>query len=238
MSNFFKDKVMDDLENSDDGWLTLAIEPYTFSLLDNLREKDIPEKYTLSYDEVIEACNKNYDMPAMLKIFFRDKDFSKEELDFLNFDNYNSKQTSNLFIEDGTWLDRTNEELHGEISILINLPDENEIQDLAAIMISRILHNCGHIDVASGKEVQDILGCPKEEMRSRSSHKIIRSINRRLQEIIRKDEWKIRNIDLMLKAAKWTVDAASGKIDALANLTKLKCMTYSDKVIYSMEEVK
>jgi hypothetical protein len=88
------------------------------------------------------------------------------------------------------------------------------------------------------QEVLTLLDAKHPDLKSRSARNKGGSIAQCFAEIIRNDSWKVRNLDLMIKAATWIREfVVNGNLAAMANFTKLKCMTYNGKPIYSMEEI-
>ena len=92
------------------------------------------------------------------------------------------------------------------------------------------------IEIKKYNEIMSILECTAH-LNSKSQRRKNGSITSRFMEILENDTWRIRSGDLMIKAAGWLISACAGNAHGMANFTKLKCMTYSGKVIYSMEEI-
>lgn len=243
MSDFFKDKVVDELENSDEGWLTLAIEPYTYSLFDRLAEVDLPTEYEITYDDVMYLAGNGFrnitegDVVKMLLNRDNIKDLKYEDIKhMLSFNQHVCFVASNNLV-----INLAQKEIVGSLKFV--MPDITE-ESLPGLIhnkvVSRMLYSIHNYikdrDIGTLNEIMSLLEC-KEHLKGRSQRKKIIEITNRFATIIKDDEWKIRDCDLILKATDWLRDACNGNIHGIANLTKLKCMTYSGKVIYSMEEI-
>ena len=94
----------------------------------------------------------------------------------------------------------------------------------------------GREAVVRANEIMNLLEC--EHSSSVVMWKRLEDIRDRLLELFDEDIWKIRNIDLFIKALTWIrsyIDV--GDLSAITNLTKLKCMTHTGNPIYSMKEI-
>ena len=243
MNNFFKDAVVDELESSDAGWLTLAIEPYTYSLVDKLFAADLEESYTLTYADLIETIDSGprhveIKKPAIIQGILDNNNItditSRELCKLAELTDHNSFRLS-----DSVHIDFGQKQLNGTIEFVTPVINEDDILKLVLRVVRDELRDLmyeGKFDIKKYNEVMSILEC-KEHLNSKSRRRKNRSIVFRFMEILENDTWRIRSGDLMIKAAKWLVQACAGNTHGIANFTKLKCMTYSGKVIYSMEEI-
>src|SRR5687768_10811530 len=88
-------------------------------------------------------------------------------------------------------------------------------------------------------EILELLGNRKDYLKTKSTSSKIHGMISGFMDIIKNDEWKIRNTDLALNAAKWIAKYCnSGDPGALMQFTRLKCMTHKGQPIYSMEDIK
>ena len=242
MSDFFKDKFVSDLEGSDDGWLTLAIEPYTYSLLDKLEESGFPQEYNITYEDIEKIGIGRYGnitLNQVVSLIIKKHNITgitHEEVLALAQYRYHKPVT----ITNDIMMNFTDRTMQGTITF--NLPeiDESKLNEFALETVKQKFYSAFHssnADVGRLNEIMDLLEC-ENERKSRSVSKKSTAIRNKFIRIIKDDEWRIRNCDMMLKAADWVLSAMNGNMHGLANLTKLKCMTHGGKVIYSMEEIK
>jgi hypothetical protein len=243
MDDFFKDTVVDELESSDAGWLTLAIEPYTCDLIDRFLAADLEESYSVEYANLVEdaaAIASRYGdikKASVTNSVFKHNnitDITVEELNEL----VDLKESNDFRFSDEVVIDFSRKQLTGTIELLIPEISEDDILKLVLSRVKNRLRDLGDdgFNITKCNEVMSVLEC-KEHLNSKSQRRKERSVAQRFIEIVKNDTWRIRDGDLIIKAAGWLVQACAGSTYGIANLTKLKCMTYSGKVIYSMEEI-
>ena len=88
-------------------------------------------------------------------------------------------------------------------------------------------------------EIMDMLGGCETEMRNRSARKKLVQIRGRLGDILRKNEWRIRDMNLANKIGFWAAGyIEKGNLADFVNFCKLKVMTHNNMPIYSIEEEK
>ena len=77
----------------------------------------------------------------------------------------------------------------------------------------------------------------KDLRASRSANKKMKAIFKRLNQIFAKNEWQVKDADLMVSFIKWINQyIKDGNLAALTNITKLKIMTNKNQPIYSIKE--
>lgn len=91
-------------------------------------------------------------------------------------------------------------------------------------------------------EVLDVLGGDeriKEVIKAKSSRNKFSAIRNRLSNILKTNEWRIRDMELADKIGNWiNLYIQRGDLAAFTNLCKIKVMTHNNMPIYSMEEEK
>jgi len=226
--SFFEDKEYDNLD-----WLNAAIDMPTFSLND--RVSQLKDEYIFNFDVISRihfltiANMLNYcitidpDQPGM-----PDKEI---------------KLASELYkidLKDGTVLNYEDGTLSHPIRLVktAGMFEDTHLTNIVVKIVRRLLNdNRMQQDVSRLNEVMDIIEC-KDMRKSRSLGYKQSAIIEHFTHIVREDVWKIRNMDLMIKAAEWIREFTwTGNLAAIANLTKLKCMTHKGNPIYSMKEI-
>lgn len=87
-------------------------------------------------------------------------------------------------------------------------------------------------------EVLEILGKCEKGMSTRSLRKKQMFMKQRLAQIMKGNEWKIKDTELANKVGTWIYQyVVDGNLKAWSNFCRLKVMTHKDQPIYSMEEV-
>lgn len=92
---------------------------------------------------------------------------------------------------------------------------------------------------ARANEIAEILECSPDTFRTKSPYRKAQYISNRYAELLSSNKWRIRSDDLATSVGKWIRSyLEQGDLAAMANICKLKVMTYSDNPIYSIEEAK
>ena len=92
---------------------------------------------------------------------------------------------------------------------------------------------------ARANEIAEILECSPETFRTRSPYRKVNFISTRYSELLSSNKWRIRSDELATSVGVWIRSyLEKGDLAAMANICKLKVMTYSDNPIYSIEETK
>lgn len=93
--------------------------------------------------------------------------------------------------------------------------------------------------LSRANDILELLGKANEGLRTKSTHKKRVFLTRRLKELFKTNEWKIKDTELANKVGFWIKNyVAEGDAAAYANFCRLKVMTHKDQPIYSMEEVR
>lgn len=227
--DLFKDKEYEEFD-----WLNKAIEPLLFSIADSFAA--IPSVVEISFEKALEFANDSYS-----EINFRDL-IPKEALpyDELNY-------LSDFFIlemDGGTELEVDLRDIPKDKMIRLrktvdHLPEDFQRQ-YVSLQMNRILtgyrRDERHANIGRINEVMDIIGC-NENRRSRSVYYKMSAISATMSKIVLEDKWRIRNLDLAIKAARWiTHYVFDGNLASFQNLIKMKCMTHNGDPIYSVQE--
>lgn len=87
-------------------------------------------------------------------------------------------------------------------------------------------------------EIMELLGKCDDGIRTRSPGKKRVLLTKRLKEIFKTNEWKIKDTELANKIGLWIRSyIVDENVASLSNFCRLKVMTHKDQAIYSMEEV-
>jgi hypothetical protein len=228
--DLFADKEYQDMD-----WLGKAIEPFIFPLNDNLAM--IPDKWTFTIDDLmpfVVSKNETLNKMRLLSICLEKNDLKMSKEDCFRllslFDVEIVDLTINLLTRDMT----------GSLTLVKKVPflDEEAIKTYLSAQTYTAL---GHMNSASlhrCNEVMDIIGMSDDPTRkSRSPYGKMRAIQRHMAKVIEEDQWRLRSAPLIERVSYWIVDFINnGNLASLSNVTRLKCMTYSGKPIYSLEE--
>lgn len=85
-------------------------------------------------------------------------------------------------------------------------------------------------------EILDLLNINVGGARSLSKRR--HAIKEAVYKAVMEDVWRVRNMELAKKVAKWIVEYINeGQLSAMANFAKFKVMTHSGQAIYSIQEV-
>ena len=120
---------------------------------------------------------------------------------------------------------------------------EKDIINYVRSQLSTNSHSYLGADIGRINEILDLINYKHEgytvNLRSsRSAKKKMRGIFKRLHEIFSKNEWQVRDADLMVSFIGWVNQyVLEGNLAALTNITKLKIMTHRNQPIYSIKEV-
>lgn len=232
-SNLFTDKEYEDME-----WLSKAIEPYIFYVNELLAK--LPDQYDLTIDDLLSQSGDYYNSvskTATIDSLLKDLGINKNTLDSSNRDGLLSCFV--LQVEPDTTINLAEKTIHGAVRLVKTKAaiDDEEIRDIFSHKFQSILWENTHGETLSRlNELMDLLGIHVSR-KSRSANKKINAICEFMGQILKDDVWKIRNEQLVLNLAKWMADFLStGNLASLANITRLKCMTYNQHPLYSMQE--
>jgi hypothetical protein len=237
--------ILDDKRYEEMDWLSKAVEPLRHPLSDCLAS--IPDEYELNFAMIHGLLSESYYADVSVSSAIRKIMKSSSAYNPLTYEE-NTKLVDcfELQVEPGTIVDFTNSTVTGKIT-LIKTKKVFEDSDLKPLMgMKGCSYYSGHVlrssaDINRLNEIMDVLGPGKDEQKfrsSRSPHKKTVMISNRLNQVIRDNEWNIRDSVLADKVGTWCVQYINqGNLAAMANLCKLKVMTHKGLPIYSMEEV-
>lgn len=93
--------------------------------------------------------------------------------------------------------------------------------------------------LARANEIMELLTKCEDGLRTRSERKKRMVMAKRLQTLMKSNEWKIKDTELANKVGFWICDyIKDGNMAAFSNFCRLKVMTHKNQPIYSMEEAK
>jgi hypothetical protein len=233
--SFFKDKEYEEMD-----WLNLAIEEPVFSLNDIL--VSMPDEVEVTPEFIENLDWHTIDKSDLLKYAVDNaKTWSKYRYSLVRA--YEFKMTEDEVV---TFNFETGVLSH-PISLVktTKLFEGEELMDIVAGMACKVIQeglgSYYNIDNKRANEILDLIN-PNSKVRStRSASRKISGLKQELKAVILQDKWRIRNLDIFIKAAEWITEyIKSGNLAAITNFNKLKVMTRINggAPIYSMEEVK
>lgn len=223
--SFFEDKVYDNLD-----WLSQATMPLVFS--GNKLLADMPDRID------IDLSNVGYNLGLGMSVVLESYRIENVSMDSLLKDCY-------TFMSIGDTIDPANNTLP---TIWAEKITKNFSDKAILIYVKNQIHKPTNAvavaDVGRTNEILDLIDYRPDKTRgekdirsSRSMKKKIRAINNRLTNIFMKNEWQVKDADLMISFADWTYQyMVTGNLAALTNITKLKIMTHKKQAIYSIKE--
>lgn len=227
--DLFKDSEYESFD-----WLNRAIEPLLFTFADKFA--NIPSQIEIKLIDALRMAtngwSKEISIPAVLSYVVR-SNLDSRDMDLVK-DHFTLEMDEPELIID--LRDIPKDKNIRFIKKVEALPEEFQRQ-VAALKVGRILNNyTNRADLSRINEVMDVLGC-EENRRSRSVGYKLQTIATTFSKIIMEDKWRIRNLDLAIKAAGWMMHyMADGNMASFQNFVKMKCMTHSGNPIYSIQE--
>ena len=231
----FDDKKFDDLD-----WISQATEPIQSKFNDILAA--IPDTIDIDFDTYLDIMRYNHNNVAIsttsLMHYLLKKYTTYETLHYTEY----SKliPVFALKCEDVVinFEDRT---ITGSLKAikLVQQFDDKALQEYLG-MIG--LNTLQHLYIqkehnARTNEILDIIGKCEGVIKSRSSNQKKAQLYSRVNDILKNNEWRIRDDELANKICFWIRDYIQyGNVAALSNLCKLKVMTHKEQAIYSIEE--
>lgn len=241
--SFLKDSQWENMD-----WLNQAVMPYRFSLFEDLLK--IPDTFEITFEDLLITSNNHTPisrvrLPEAINHYLR-----MNNLNAQSFSKY--QNIVGLFVKlstaPGTKVNLTHKKIIGKIEVykMSDKISDDAIPEVLRHLLYEYLDSPLYFyedetdpkaAVKRIQELMDIFEC-KEGQRVSSPKKKFRLLVGHLNNIVPKNTWNIRDIDLIAKMILWVKDYyVNGNKCALANLSKLKCMTYNQHPIYSMEEI-
>lgn len=229
--NLFEDKVYDGLD-----WLEMAVEPYICPLNDILSH--LPDSISLSLEDLIElelfSDSASASQDNVVKFALKKEGFFLEESKIKMIENFMEIQ----FPSGDCFVDLENMTMRGEVLLVkkVNILEDEDIKTWLNERVQLILRYRNKPDIPRMSEIQDLLGCRDATKSVKNKYK---AISKKMEDVVLKDEWRVRDTQLMESVARWIVDYIdNGNLASLSNFTRLKCMVHKNAPIYSMEETK
>ena len=230
--SIFEDKVYQDMD-----WLEKVCEPIVCNLNDILNQ--LPDTINIDYGTIINyACNSygpsSMSASSIIEI--------RPELKPLSYsDKKRVIACFDLTSEGEPTLDLEKRTLTGGTVSVVKIKqvfDEKEIRELiGAEGYDNHLRNINHDDTTTERlnEILELLGM-HEARRNRSSRQKMDAFKERMREIMKNNEWDIRDVALSNRVQLWLRKyLIDGSLAAYTNFCKLKVMTHYDAPIYSVE---
>lgn len=231
--SFLKDKEWESMD-----WLNRAVEPYVFSINDELAK--LPSEYQLNYDHIIYHIGKaggTISVNSMLLNIYREFGVLKNAT--IIFSEIGIDTLFELTLDEGTTIDMVNRKINGKIAFVKKKESlsEEDILNFLQKSVINLSFNTKKSSTGTLNEVMDILDC-KEGRSSSSVRKKVQGLKAHLFDVYSENRWNIRNVDIALKMLMWIKHYCEHEDRwSLANMSKLKCMIYNGHPIYSMEEI-
>lgn len=245
--SIFEDKHYEEMD-----WLSQAVEPVNSNLQNILNE--MPDIITIDYNilsSYIKSNNSTY-------VQISKKNLIQHAMHSLNNSLYNKlcglswdimdaiSRSYNMESANNFTLNIEEKTLSNNIVITKienQLSDDLIKRNWGQSAISNTGYSINNWDYKRANEIFRILEgsktCSLEKaLKTKSSYKKKRFLVNRLREIFKDDSWYIKNEELCNKLCKWiTYYINTGNTGAMANIYKLKVMTYNKVGIYSIQEV-
>lgn len=231
--SFFQDKEYEEMD-----WLNLAQEMPVFTANDILIA--MPDEIAITADVIANHGTpwNQIDLDSILKSHVPEG--THPNIKNALYKAYTFK------VEDGTTYNFKTRNLRGEINLVKNFQmyEGEKLMKLMVNLTQTILRDrLGNIPYksldVSGRvnEIVDFLNNDSGIRKTRSLNRKIRILHHQYTTVIKEDKWRLRDMDLLLKAVNWACDyIKTGNLASLTNFNKLKVMTYKKDPIYSMEE--
>ena len=233
----FDDKKFEELD-----WISQATEPMDSQL--NVILGKLPDEVTIDYDMFKEFVGDNYSMSLDLSRAVAKLVRDHAEGSYLGWaDRAAIVGCFEFQMDDEIVLDFENKTMSGEIKIIKvqNTMDEKILENMLGREGIDRLNQLNYMEngqLARANEAMELLGKCDNGLRTRSGNKKRQIIKQRLANIMKANEWKIKDTELANKVGTWLYNyICDGDLKAWSNFCRLKVMTHKDQAIYSMEEV-
>lgn len=233
-SDFFSDKKYENLD-----WISQAVEPWEWDLLDGIRQ--MPETIEVTLDDITRHYDSYYGFQWIPFLRGRLVDIMGGEPNSAAAEYLHSLYK--LSLEEGTEVNFIERTISNPIRLIKQRPTltDDECKKAAGDLAARTIHST-YLDMRDtdqyrrAGEILDLLGANMAEYRGHRNRS--RAFSVELRKIFEGDKWRIRSMDLVVKSATWIANyIQSGDVSAMANFAKLKVMTHAGKPLYSITEV-
>ncbi|NVM33968.1 MAG: hypothetical protein HWN81_00130 [Candidatus Lokiarchaeota archaeon] len=239
----FDDKVFDDMD-----FVSKLCEP-VFNPLDEKLAK-LPNEFTLDNKTILKLVSNGWDGPASITKENIIKLLMAKELDDYNSIRWEDRnQLIESFdiefnIDENAVLDLENKTSDGIQIRIFKIRERFEEKDALKLLGShelgnfrQLLYNWRDIPVERINEIIDHIGL-SEVRKKRSARQKLRGLYSALGEIMKNNEWNIRDVELSNKVVKWIIlYLKTGNGAALVNFCKFKMLTHkTENPIYSIDE--
>ena len=233
--NIFKDEVYEKMD-----WLEKACVPVICKLNDVLNS--LPDEIVLDYDFIVKEGFRYGPGRIEVDCVLNNAETYHHLLKKLPYDDKSRiYKCFDLKIEGSPVLNLLEHTLKGGTIKLVKTKEAFEEKEIQALIgeqgIRNHLNNIDHKDVPVERlnEILELLGL-HEARRNRSSKQKLDSLVERMREIMTKNEWDIRDVELSNRIPEWIREyLKDGSLPAYMNFCKLKVMTHNEEPIYSIE---
>jgi hypothetical protein len=232
----FDDKKFENLD-----WISQATEPIDSELNEVLGA--IPEEIDIDFDTYKKMVGESYglDLSVDYMISWAVKKFADKTL------SYEHKRAIRpcfeIQMDDTVYLNFETQKIDGSIKLIKiqSTMDEKILEGLLGREGISAVGNMWMSDsggLSRANDIMELLGKCEEGLRTRSPRKKKFTIQKRVTQLFKDNEWKIKDTELANKVGFWIRDyVKDGNLAAYSNFCRLKVMTHKDQPIYSMEEV-
>lgn len=240
MEGLFKDKVYNEME-----WLEAACQPYIEKLNPTL--SNFPDKIEITLEHITYSNKEPRSgvfISSLLNSISRENKYGLENLSPQDVDAIEKCFEFKAEFDEGCdqiYFDSETQEITGGKMFLVKVKDifeEKEIESRVGANGIRRIRMMGYrdMDVNYANDILELFSMD-EERKSRSKKVKYNAIESKMQEIMKNNEWNIRDLDLSNRVGKWLVEYLQyGNMAALSNFCKMKAMTHNNEPIYSIEE--
>lgn len=240
-SDWFTDKEYRDMD-----WLGKVVEPYVFPLVDELNK--VPETTKIVFEDILALTNnmhnKSLPLSEIIEYLLCNKWSNLIDRAILKDSHFPLSELFGITFTHDLQINLETQTMNGTIICQKKsiTTDDEAIKEMAAKLIVNMISchfpTSNNAEHARANEIIDLLDSTHPARKCRSVYRKRDAIRSAFHDIIMEDKWHVRNIGILQKAAIWTCDYVRyGNLAAIANLTKLKCMTHKHEPIYSMEEI-
>ena len=235
----FRDKKFEELD-----WISQATEPIESDL--NLVLSEMPDHLEIDFDTYIKMIDGSYgkDLSLSRAVKYIISKYSTVPISKFSWDEISAIEKCMVFDVSGspTMDFKKKQILNGNVSIKKTLftVDEKDLKNLLGMdgLYAVSLIMASSLPPERFNEIMEMLGNCKEGIRSRSTRNKKQYLIRRLRDLLKNNEWNIKDSNLANKLGKWIASyIETGNLAAMSNFCRLKLMTHKGQPIYSMEEV-
>ena len=230
--SIFEDKVYKGMD-----WLERVCEPMVCELNDVINE--LPDRIELDYNKIATHCISSHGISQVSIGLFIGR---QEKIDNLCYSDKQRILRCFDVVVDGTpILDMEAETITGGSVTIVKIKESFEDKEVQAMIGVQgiedhlVFLQYKHTTTERVNEMLELLGM-SEARRNRSLRKKMEALVCKMKEIMKNNEWDIRDVALSNRVSLWIRQyLVNGNLAGYKNFCKLKVMTHTDAPIYSVE---